>query len=222
METISKIDCLNYQWRGQREDQRALADQWEERWVQLAKKGDRVAFERIVVAFQDRVFNLAYRMLGDREEAEDLAQEVFIKVFKMIHKFRGESQFSTWIYQVTLNHCRNRIKYLNRRFHHSTESLDEALRMDDGESVERELPDSGERPEEVMYRQQVQALIHKALGRLRPEYREVVTLRDIQGLSYQEISTILDLPEGTIKSRLHRARWELKEILNKLGIHRGD
>ena len=197
------------------------ASDWERRWIDLAQDGDAEAFERIVLFYQEKVFNLAYRLLGHREEAEDLTQEVFINVFRHISEFRGESQFSTWIYQVTMNHCRNRLKYLRRRYHHATESLDDPVSTEEGE-MGKELADEGEMPEDMLYRRQVQELVQIALGRLRQEYREAVVLRDIQNLSYQEISEILGVPEGTIKSRLHRARWELKEILGLLGIKRGE
>lgn len=200
---------------------RTSASDWERRWIDLAQDGDAEAFERIVLFYQEKVFNLAYRLLGHREEAEDLTQEVFINVFRHIAEFRGESQFSTWIYQVTMNHCRNRLKYLRRRYHHATESLDDPVSTEEGE-MGKELADEGEMPEDMLYRRQVQELVQIALGRLRQEYREAVVLRDIQNLSYQEISEILGVPEGTIKSRLHRARWELKEILGLLGIKRGE
>jgi RNA polymerase sigma-70 factor, ECF subfamily len=222
LETISRIHCLNVEGGSlDAEDYPGPIEKWERRWIESAQRGDAASFERIVVAYQQKVFNLAYRLLGDREEAEDLTQEVFVNVFRHLSNFRGDSQFSTWIFQVTLNHCRNRFKYLKRRFHHATESIDDPLQSEEGE-IGRDLPDEADMPEEMMYRRQVQRLVQVALGELREEYREMVALRDIQELSYQEIGEILGLPEGTIKSRLHRARLELKEILMRLGIRRGE
>ncbi|MGQ9653801.1 MAG: RNA polymerase sigma factor [Thermodesulfobacteriota bacterium] len=222
METLSNIHCLKDQGADTIAPRSENSHPHSEgRWIELAQEGDRESFERIVIAYQQKVFNLAFRLLGEREEAEDLTQEVFINVFRHIGEFRGESQFSTWIYQVTTNHCRNRLKYLRRRFHHVTESIDDPVSTEEGE-MGREIPDEGEIPEDQLYRRQVQELVQIALGRLRQEYREAVVLRDIQNLSYQEISEILGVPEGTIKSRLHRARWELKEILGLLGIQRGE
>ncbi len=222
METLSNIHCLKEQGADTSAARSESSDSdWEGRWIELAQRGDTESFERIVLAYQQKVFNLAFRLLGEREEAEDLTQEVFINVFRHIGEFRGESQFSTWIYQVTTNHCRNRLKYLRRRFRHATESIDDPVSTEEGE-MGREIPDEGEIPEDRVYRRQVQELVQIALGRLRQEYREAVVLRDIQNLSYQEISEILGVPEGTIKSRLHRARWELKEILGLLGIQRGE
>lgn len=198
----------------------AKEGEWESRWIEAAQRGDAESFERIVFAYQQKVFNLAYRLLGEREEAEDLTQEVFVNVFRHISKFQGKSQFSTWIYQVTMNHCRNRFKYLKRRYHHATESLDDPLQTSEGE-IDKDLPDEGDIPEDVLYRQQIQGMVQVALGKLQEDHREVVVLRDIQEFSYQEISDVLGLPEGTIKSRLHRARLELRETLRRLGIRRG-
>lgn len=221
METVCKIHCLTKEEQnGGCEGLPPRTGEWESRWIEAAQKGDAESFERIVLAYQQKVFNLAYRLLGEREEAEDLTQEVFINVYRHLSKFRGQSQFSTWIYQVTMNHCRNRLKYLKRRYHHATESLDDPLHTSEGE-IDRDLPDEGDVPDDVLYRQQVQWLVQVALGRLREDYREVVVLRDIQDLSYQEMTEVLGLPEGTIKSRLHRARLELRGTLRRLGVKRG-
>ncbi len=220
METLLSVHCLTKKEETMGHDEAPWTpEQWERRWIESAQRGDSESFERIVIAYQQRIFNLAFRLLGDKEEAEDLTQEVFLNVYKHLSSFRGDSQFSTWIYQVTLNHCRNRFKYLKRRFHQSTESLDDPLQSGEGD-LERELPDEADLPEEALHRRQVQKLVQIAVQRLRPDYKEVIVLRDIQELSYQEISEVLGLPEGTIKSRLHRARWELKELLAGFGIHR--
>ena len=242
METVSKINCLNEQedsddavappvppknkpvkgkvsniTRRRKPNHNNEDKEREKRWIESAKKGDVESFELLVGAYQQKVYNLSYRLLGDKEEAEDLVQEVFINVFRHLSRFRGDSQFSTWIYQVAMNHCRNRLKYLKRRFRHATESLDDPLHTKEGE-VGRDFPDEKDVPEEAFYRRQVQNMVQSALRELREDYREVVALRDIQDLSYQEISEILNLPEGTIKSRLHRARFELKEVLVRLGV----
>lgn len=219
LETLCPIHCLKKEEAPGQGDDPWAPEEWERRWIQNAQKGDAESFERIVIAYQQKIFNLAFRLLGDKEEAEDLTQEVFLNVYKHLSSFRGDAQFSTWIYQVALNHCRNRFKYLKRRFYQSTESLDDPLQGGEGD-LERELPDEADVPEEALHRRQVQRLVQRAVQRLRPDYREIIVLRDIQELSYQEISEVLGLPEGTIKSRLHRARWELKELLAELGIFR--
>lgn len=219
METLSRVHCLKEKEPDPMVEGSWTSEQWERRCIESAQKGDRESFERIVMAYQQKVYNMAFRLLGDREEAEDLTQEVFLNVFKHLSSFRGDSQFSTWIYQVTINHCRNRFKYLKRRFHQATESLDDPLQSEEGD-VDRELSDESQVPEEALYRRQLQRIVQRAVARLRPDYREIIVLRDIQELSYQEISQVLGLAEGTIKSRLHRARWELKELLARLGIDR--
>ncbi len=217
--TDADLNCLMKREGEEQSDPKV--GHWEKRWIEAAQSGDADSFERIVLEYQQKVFNLAFRLLGEREEAEDLTQDVFVNVFRHLSSFRGEAQFSTWIYQVTMNHCRNRLKYLKRRFHYSTESIDEPVSTPDGE-VSRDLADEGEIPEDALYRRQVQELVQVALTRLREDHREMIVLRDVQNLSYQEIGEILGLPEGTIKSRLHRARWELKDILRRLGIRRGE
>jgi RNA polymerase sigma-70 factor (ECF subfamily) len=153
-------------------------------------------------------------MLGNREEAEDLAQEVFITVFKRIDTFRGESSLATWIYRIASNHCINRKKYLTRRKHYDKRSLDDVGdrdQMGDGRvGVSERMP----RPDEMAEGLQMERLIQKAIGGLDEEQRLVVVLRDIQNLSYEEIGEITGLPPGTVKSRLHRARMALKEKLS--------
>lgn len=216
LETIWENHCLNQKERDdESEGSPVVLGRWESQWIESAKRGDLESFDRIVLAYQQKVFNLAFRLLGEREEAEDLTQEVFINVFRHLSRFRGDAQFSTWIYQVTVNHCRNRLKYLKRRYQHATESLDDPIVTAEGE-IEKDLRYEGDAPEDVLYRQQVQKLVQMALDKLRDDYREVIVLRDIQELSYHEISGILGLPEGTVKSKLHRARWELKDILRRL------
>jgi RNA polymerase sigma-70 factor (ECF subfamily) len=216
LETIWENHCLNQKERDdESEGSPVVLGRWESQWIESAKRGDLESFDRIVLAYQQKVFNLSFRLLGEREEAEDLTQEVFINVFRHLSRFRGDAQFSTWIYQVTVNHCRNRLKYLKRRYQHATESLDDPIVTAEGE-IEKDLRYEGDAPEDVLYRQQVQKLVQMALDKLRDDYREVIVLRDIQELSYHEISGILGLPEGTVKSKLHRARWELKDIIRCL------
>jgi RNA polymerase sigma-70 factor, ECF subfamily len=175
---------------------------------------DERAFKDMVEQYQDRVFNLLFRMIGVREEAEDLAQEVFVTVFKSIDQFRGDSKFSTWLYRVAANHCKNRIKYLARRHDRATSALDEL--------AERESVAQGggpiaagriDRPDAVLEGAERDRVVQEAIAALDEDHRLVVVLRDIEELSYEEIVVITGLPEGTVKSRLHRARLALKEKL---------
>jgi RNA polymerase sigma-70 factor (ECF subfamily) len=185
--------------------------------IASCKAGDKRAFEAIVLFYQKKVFNIAYRMLGNMEEARDLAQDVFLSVSESIKDLREELKFDAWLKQITLNHCRNRWKYLKRRQYFNSDSLDDPIETEDG-MMERhvilsENPDT--LPEASYERKIIQQLIQKGLLNLKEDQRELIVLRDLQGLSYEEIGKVLNLPDGTIKSRLHRARLDLKEILEK-------
>jgi RNA polymerase sigma-70 factor (ECF subfamily) len=175
---------------------------------------DERAFEEVVVLYRDRVFGLILRMVGNREEAEDLAQEVFITVLKSIDTFRGESKFSTWLYRVAANHTKNRMKYLQRRAYKATSEYDDAAER----AVSRGDATNGVRvqnPESAMAGAQVDRVVQSAIRELDEDHRELVVLRDMEELSYEEIVAITGLNEGTVKSRLHRARTALKEIVQK-------
>jgi len=173
---------------------------------------DERAFRELVEAHRDRVFNITYRMLGDRAEAEDVAQEVFITVFKSIDSFRQESKFSTWLYRVAVNHCKNRIKYLARRHDRKREELNETSEQVNG--VAQPSLRAGQ-PDRALEGIQMEVLLQEAIKSLDPEHREVVILRDIEDLSIEEICEITKLPDGTVKSRLHRARLALRKKLQR-------
>ena len=176
---------------------------------------DEQAFSEIVRQYGDKVFSLIYRMLGNRQEAEDVAQDVFITVFKTIESFRGEAKFSTWLLRIAANHAKNRIKHLARR---PTEGADP-----DDVSQLRALPDRPqppvqariESPDTMLEAMQTERLMQEAIANLPEDQRLLVVLRDVEEMSYQEIEEITGLPEGTIKSRLHRARMAIKEWLDR-------
>ncbi len=182
--------------------------------IEGCKSGDRKAFEKIVLFYQKRVFNYAYRMLGNMEEAKELAQEVFVTVFLSIRELREETKFDAWLKQITLNHCRNRWKFLKRRQYFNTDSIDDPIETGEGE-VARPVPDGSDPPDVRYEKKAVQEWIRKGLLKMREDQRELIVLRDLQGLSYEEMGTLLNLPEGTVKSKLHRARMDLKDILGK-------
>jgi RNA polymerase sigma-70 factor, ECF subfamily len=173
---------------------------------------DERAFEEVVVIYRDRVFGLILRMVGNREEAEDLAQEVFITVLKSIDSFRGEAKFSTWLYRIAANHTKNRMKYLHRRAYKTTSEYDEAAERSAhrGEALPR-----AHNPESAMAGAQIDRVVQGAIAELDEDHRELVVLRDMEELSYEEIVSITGLNEGTVKSRLHRARSALKEIMQR-------
>ncbi len=178
------------------------------------RERDERAFEEIVVLYRDRVFGLIVRMVGNREEAEDLAQEVFITVLKSIDTFRGESKFSTWLYRIAANHTKNRMKYLSRRAYKSTGEFDDAAER----AVQRgEAPGTtrATTPEAAMAGAQIERVVQAAIAELDEDHRELVVLRDMEEMSYEEIVAITGLNEGTVKSRLHRARTALKDLVAK-------
>ena len=176
---------------------------------------DEAAFNALVRAYERRVFALLVRMSGSRAEAEDLAQEVFVQVFKGIGSFRGESKLSTWIYRIAINLSKNRSKYLRvRRTDHQEqlESLEERAPV---EETRRANIAPIERPDDLMAGRQLERIVQAAILELEPTFRECLVLRDIEDLSYDEIAAITNLAEGTVKSRIHRARTQLKEIVER-------
>ena len=171
---------------------------------------DEDAFRELVNLYQHKVFNIVFRILNDRQEAEDVAQEVFITVFKHIDQFRGDAKFSTWLYRIATNHARNRIKYLSRRARKQHQDISDTP---EGDMEINPLGGDVSRPDRQAQANQLEEIIQAGLSQLQSEHREIVVLRDIENLSYQEISEITGLAEGTVKSRLFRARVALKEFV---------
>jgi len=195
-------------------DSRQVGDDPDPELIKRFLKGDEEAFNRLVLSYQNRVYGLCFRLTGSLDEAEDVAQEIFITVYKSLKNFRGDSRFSTWLYRITVNHCKNRMKYLGRRGYFTSESMDQPLEVEDGE-LARQIQSEDMDALSQMEQKEVQKLVQDKIQELDGEHREVILLRDMEGLSYEEISEILGLPEGTVKSRIHRARLELKAKLEK-------
>jgi RNA polymerase sigma-70 factor, ECF subfamily len=179
------------------------------------KDRDGQAFDEIVQLYGDKVFSLVYRMLGNRHEAEDVAQEVFITVFKTVDGFRGEAKFSTWLLRIAANQSKNRIKYLARRPTDGGEVEDALQTRATAGTPAPVMQAQIDGPDVLMEAAELEALMQRAIAALDEEHRLLVILRDVEELSYQEIGEITGLPEGTIKSRLHRARMAIKEELDK-------
>lgn len=177
--------------------------------VERAKSGDIEAFEKLIEGCQKKVFNIAFRMIGNYDDANELAQEVFLKAFRSIKKFKGDSLFSTWIYKVTANVCLDEIRRRKNKFIYS---LDEEVEYGDGE-LKRQIPDNAPTPDVEVEINEIKNVVNKSIQELPKDYKSIIILRDIQGLSYDEISKIFDCPEGTVKSRINRARQALKKIL---------
>jgi RNA polymerase sigma-70 factor (ECF subfamily) len=197
-------------------DERALQDRRDTALVRRMKVGDERAFEELVRLYQNRIFGLMLRMIGNRQEAEDLAQEVFMTVHRAIGSYRGDGRFYTWLYRIASNTCKNRIKYLRgRNFHRSVPVEDAPQAQGGGEGPTVALQSQIAGPEAMAEGARLQTAIQRELAELEPEHRLLIILRDVQGLSYQEILQTTGLQEGTLKSRLHRARVALKDRLKE-------
>jgi len=168
----------------------------------IIQRGDTDAFEILVRRHEKTIFNLVYRMLGDYDDAAEVSQEVFLSAYRALGQFRGEANFSTWLYRIALNHATSRRRSLSARRQkvvplHETESL----------------TDSGPSPTEALERKEMRERVQAALNKLEPEDATVILLRDLQDIPYDEVARVLEIPVGTVKSRLHRARQALKAQL---------
>ena len=183
--------------------------------IRAIQTGDMAAFDELVLKHKDRLFNLVYWFLGDYQDANDCAQETFIKAFKSINRFRFESAFSTWLYRIAINTCKNRIKSSAYRWKKKTVSLEISNGSKNGNPCS-EIVNGSPTPAMSLEKKERMMWIQKAINSLPEEQNQVVVLRDIQGLSYQDISDITGLNLGTVKSRLARGRLELKNKLKPL------
>ncbi|RME55910.1 MAG: sigma-70 family RNA polymerase sigma factor, partial [Deltaproteobacteria bacterium] len=177
--------------------------------ISYVAEGDREAFDELVGRYKNRITNYVYSIVRDREAAVDVAQETFIRVFYKAHTFRGMVQFSTWLYRIATNLAINETR---RRKRHPTHSLDEPGGGEEGE-VRWDFPDEGPTPDACYELKEVQRLVHHALDQISPVYKIPLVLKEIEGYRYEEIAEILDIPEGTVKSRINRARHALKKHL---------
>lgn len=191
-------------------------DPAETRFIERLRARDERAFNELVELYQDRVYRLMFRMLGRREEAEDMAQEVFVQVFKAIDQFRADSKLGTWIYRIAVNLCKNRNKYLSRRHAASEDELEPVAERTSLDQARGLTTSEAAPPDQVVQGYQLEAIVKRCITELDDEFREVLVLRDVEDLAYDEIVEITGLPEGTVKSRLHRARAMLKEKVELL------
>ena len=172
--------------------------------VEQARRGRPEAYEELVKMYNQKVFHLAFSFVRDRAAADDLAQEVFIKAYQALAKFRADSEFGTWLYRVAVNHIKDHLRKTARR---KEVSLDE---LGDGPIV---VADSAEEREREREEEERRRLVFRVLETLPPKYRLILTMRDVQGLSYDEVAKVLGLAPGTVDSRLHRARKMLRKKL---------
>ncbi|MBN1628010.1 MAG: sigma-70 family RNA polymerase sigma factor [Deltaproteobacteria bacterium] len=183
--------------------------------IRAFHKGENYAFDALVMRYKDRIFNLCLRFLGDSHEAEDTSQDVFLKAFKSLNNFRFESSFYTWLYRIAVNSCKNRVKSLWYRFRKNeawTENSEGSL---EGSQFEF-MAYSNENPVASLENKEMMNALQKAINTLPSDQKSVVILRDIEGLSYEEITDITGFKLGTLKSRLSRARHSLREKLGDI------
>ncbi|MHB8110773.1 MAG: RNA polymerase sigma factor [Syntrophorhabdaceae bacterium] len=179
-------------------------------------QGENQAFEMLVRRHQKRMFTIAYRMTGNYEDAADIVQESFLSAYKAIGQFRGEAKFSTWLYGIVVNHSRNRIRNVNAKAYREPLSLDENIAHTDGRYIRPDPPSGDISVVDLLVRKEMQEKVQRCIDGLDKDHREILVLRDIQGFSYEEIVEMLGVPEGTVKSRLSRARSAIKESFKKL------
>lgn len=180
--------------------------------VQRVLDGNADEYEKLVLEYQKNVYNLALRMTGDPEDAADMAQEAFIKAYSSLSGYRGDSKFSVWLYRIVSNVCLDFLRAKKRR---QTVSL--SVTDDDGEDTELDIADESKSPERIFERAMARDAVRRGLAALTPEYRQILILRELQGMSYEEIAEVLGLESGTVKSRIFRARKKLCAFLLRDG-----
>ncbi len=183
--------------------------------VTAARKGDLDAFEELVGRHQTRMLNIAFRLTGEYEEACEAVQDAFVSAYRNLRSFRREARFSTWLTSITVNHAKNRLRRILIRRTRVPLSLDEPVRTGDGE-VKFDPPSREPSVLDRMEARDIQARVRGCIDALDPDFREVIVLRDMQDLAYEEIAAVLQLAAGTVKSRLFRAREAVKECLKRV------
>lgn len=184
----------------------------EQELVTRAKAGDDEAFAQLMRDNEKRIYNLTLRMTGNPEDAMDLAQEAFLNAWRGLKFFKGDSAFSTWVYRLASNACIDHLRRKKRR-----QDISVPMPVDEEDDTAPEIPDERFQPEQELERQELRRTVAAGLEQLSDEHRQVLVMREINGLSYQEIGDILDLEAGTVKSRIARARNSLRKILVKSG-----
>jgi len=177
--------------------------------IKKAKQGNQMAFEKLILQHEKRVYNIAYRMFYNESDALDMTQEVFLRVFQKINQFEDNAAFSTWLYRITVNTC---IDEIRKRTGKETYSMDEPRETEEGNMI-RQYSVTEKGPEELYLEKERMEALHEAIQLLPEEYKTVIILRDLQNFSYQEIADILSCSLGTVKSRIARGRMQLKNIL---------
>jgi RNA polymerase sigma-70 factor (ECF subfamily) len=182
--------------------------------VSSCKKGDLAAFEQLVRKYEKRMFNIAFRIVGDYEDTCEIVQDAFVAAYRGISAFRGQAKFSTWLTSITIHYARNRLKQIQGKRRHEQFSLEDPLPTADG-GMTMELQSNDIPAHELLERRDTQSKVKDCINALEADFKEVLVLRDMQDFSYEEIGAILKVPTGTVKSRLFRAREAVKDCLKQ-------
>lgn len=185
-----------------------VVEHFEARLVKLARKGEQTAFSELVELYKDKIFHLAYRMLSNRHEAEDIVQETFLRVYKNFDRYDDKQKFSTWIYRIATNLCIDRLRKRKPNYY-----LDAGMNDQEGMDGYSLIPGDDRTPETEYLLSETQQTIHKAIEGLPAKYKSVIILRYLQEMSLQEISDVLEMPVTTVKTRVHRGREFLRKKL---------
>lgn len=181
--------------------------------IERIKNGDHAAYDDMVARHWDRIFGLVHHLLKNQQDAEEVTQDAFIRAHRGLDKFRGEASFSTWLYQIATNLAHNRYWYWFRRKRDYSVSLDQPLSANGDLTLESVMPSEGETPAEAAVTQEFVQRVSECMNRLGEKHREVLTLRNVQNLTYAEISQALEISVGTVKSRIARARECLRDLI---------
>jgi RNA polymerase sigma-70 factor (ECF subfamily) len=192
------------------------ATQNDKELVARCQGGEALAFAELVQRHQSRAYNVAFQLLRNHEDAMEVTQDAFVRVHRGLDTFRGECAFTTWLHQIVVNLAHNKHRWWHRRGRELTDSLDEKLATDDG-AVDRQVADGGVTPDREAAQAEFLARVDRAMGKLSRKYREVLVLRNVENLSYEEIATVLRCSVGAVKSRISRAREALREELREQG-----
>jgi RNA polymerase sigma-70 factor (ECF subfamily) len=198
--------------RNEADDLPRLSDDTDENLMLRVGQGQRSAFDEIVRRYTRKMVNLAYQITGDRDQAEDIAQETFLRAYKSAARYTEMAKFSTWLYTIAINLCRNEL----RRRRLKPYSLEEMAEREDEGKLRVDIVDERSKPDRDLERKEISLYVQRAIAMVPAKFRVPLVLRDIQDLSYEEIGTMLNLPEGTVKSRINRARQKVKEILTPI------
>jgi RNA polymerase sigma-70 factor (ECF subfamily) len=187
----------------------------ETEFIERLKEGDAAAFDTLVTRYTPDIYALLLRLTENVEEAQDLTQETFLRALKAVKNFRGDADLKTWLYRIAINESRNRFRWWKRRSRNLTVSLDAENEFSE-KSLSETISGDSENPEEETLRRERQTFLRKALRKLSVNFREAIILRDIEGLTYEEVAAALETNVGTVKSRISRGREELRKMLEGL------